>query len=93
VRIDCIEFMPAGDFNKVLKWAEDRGLPKPWLMQVHPDNYPVDRVETRVVFEMPNGRSEFIRSEDWIGLTPGREVHGIDWLDIEKNYPLTGNAP
>jgi len=86
MKLEFLEFMPAADLMKVIEWAAKRGLPKPWLMQVHPDNYPVSAVETRIVFDMPNGRSEYIRSEDWIGLAPGFQVHGVDWLDFEKNY-------
>lgn len=88
MRIDFLELMPAGDYVKVKEWAEVRGLPVPWLMQIHPDNYPVKSVEWRIVFEMPDGRKEFIRSEDWIAVTHGKQVHGIDWLDVEKNYHL-----
>jgi len=88
MKIEFRELMPAGDIVKVKEWAALRGLPTPWLMQVHPDKYPVKAVEWRVAFEMPDERVELIRPEDWIAVTPDGQVHGIDWLDVEKNYHL-----
>ena len=37
MKIEFRELMPAGDIVKVKEWAALRGLPTPWLMQVHPE--------------------------------------------------------
>lgn len=89
MQLDFIEFKPVVDLDGVAAWAASKGLPPPGLMQVHPENYPVKEVEWRIVFDMPNGRQEFFRFGDYIGLLADGRIHSIDWLDAEKNYEMT----
>lgn len=88
MRIDFVELIGAADYEAVKRWALGKGLPAPWMMQVHPNKYPgLKEVEWRIVFDMGD-RVEFIRPQDWVALTADGKIHGIDWLDVEKNYPL-----
>lgn len=91
MKIEFIEFQPAKDFATVQAWAASKGLPKPWQMQVHPDNYPgwITEVEWRIAFEMPDGRKVMIREEDYIGLDRDGSIHAVDWLDMLKNFEVT----